>query len=92
MNIRVVDDRKKLLGEGRDLAALVSEFRSNSPVEVVTTRNNLERVNVTRWDFDDLPTEWRGKSAGAEVLAYPCLLYTSPSPRDRTRSRMPSSA
>ena len=28
--------------------------------------------------------------AGAHVL--PCLLYTSPSPRDRTRSRMPSSA
>ena len=24
--------------------------------------------------------------------AYCCLLYTSPSPRDRTRSRMPSSA
>ena len=23
---------------------------------------------------------------------HPCLLYTSPSPRDRTRSRMPSSA
>ena len=26
-----------------------------------------------------------------EIL-YTCLLYTSPSPRDRTRSRMPSSA
>ena len=25
-------------------------------------------------------------------LSIPCLLYTSPSPRDRTRSRMPSSA
>ena len=25
-------------------------------------------------------------------LLFPCLLYTSPSPRDRTRSRMPSSA
>ena len=25
-------------------------------------------------------------------LLKPCLLYTSPSPRDRTRSRMPSSA
>ena len=25
-------------------------------------------------------------------LVYTCLLYTSPSPRDRTRSRMPSSA
>ena len=29
----------------------------------------------------------------AEALEnYDCLLYTSPSPRDRTRSRMPSSA
>ena len=26
------------------------------------------------------------------LLRKPCLLYTSPSPRDRTRSRMPSSA
>ena len=26
------------------------------------------------------------------ALYYGCLLYTSPSPRDRTRSRMPSSA
>ena len=28
----------------------------------------------------------------AETLSRICLLYTSPSPRDRTRSRMPSSA
>ena len=28
----------------------------------------------------------------AKAIPYPCLLYTSPSPRDRTRSRMPSSA
>ena len=28
----------------------------------------------------------------AELLDTICLLYTSPSPRDRTRSRMPSSA
>ena len=26
------------------------------------------------------------------ILSYPCLLYTSPSPRDATLSRMPSSA
>ena len=28
----------------------------------------------------------------ATSMKYACLLYTSPSPRDRTRSRMPSSA
>ena len=27
-----------------------------------------------------------------DTQAYNCLLYTSPSPRDRTRPRMPSSA
>ena len=30
--------------------------------------------------------------ARAKGMAKGCLLYTSPSPRDRTRSRMPSSA
>ena len=29
---------------------------------------------------------------GVRALARACLLYTSPSPRDRTRARMPSSA
>ena len=32
------------------------------------------------------------ESASTGVDVYSCLLYTSPSPRDRTRSRMPSSA
>ena len=30
--------------------------------------------------------------ASGQALVSACLLYTSPSPRDRTRSRMPSSA
>ena len=30
--------------------------------------------------------------AGKSTFIKTCLLYTSPSPRDRTRSRMPSSA
>ena len=29
---------------------------------------------------------------GLNIFVKSCLLYTSPSPRDRTRSRMPSSA
>ena len=37
----------------------------------------------------------QGSTAGSCAIIrihYSCLLYTSPSPRDRTRSRMPSSA
>ena len=33
-----------------------------------------------------------GECAGKEALLQICLLYTSPSPRDRQKSRMPSSA
>ena len=38
------------------------------------------------WANLELMPEWY------QHLLYICLLYTSPSPRDRTRSRMPSSA
>ena len=45
--------------------------------ELACYENNVELMEVYR-------------QVGLEL--YPCLLYTSPSPRDRTRSRMPSSA
>ena len=41
---------------------------------------------------DDLQTFLADPELDAVIIATPCLLYTSPSPRDRTRSRMPSSA
>ena len=45
-------------------------------------------------DAEDLTQGFFAGALGREVLSQfdPCLLYTSPSPRDRTRSRMPSSA
>ena len=38
------------------------------------------------------PSEFLDAFQELEKMAWYCLLYTSPSPRDRTRSRMPSSA
>ena len=35
---------------------------------------------------------WGETGSGKTEVYMSCLLYTSPSPRDRTRSRMPSSA
>ena len=37
--------------------------------------------------YKHLGTVW-----GTTIQQYSCLLYTSPSPRDRQKSRMPSSA
>ena len=39
--------------------------------------------------YDELPDDLDAVSIAVPTT---CLLYTSPSPRDRTRSRMPSSA
>ena len=43
---------------------------------------------------DDIRTiaAWAPKGERTEIPFRPCLLYTSPSPRDRQKSRMPSSA
>ena len=49
------------------------------------------RVDDQPWAFWDLMPTFVEMS-DAKVPAGYCLLYTSPSPRDRTRSRMPSSA
>ena len=49
-------------------------------------------------DKRKIASAYRGLAAVGELtinpdtMLYYCLLYTSPSPRDRTRSRMPSSA
>ena len=53
-----------------------------------TGSSNLKIVHVYRWDPEknDNPRE------DTFEVNIDCLLYTSPSPRDRQKSRMPSSA
>ena len=50
----------------------------------------------TKYEDEKYPFHIVGIAGGYQFMTksayYPCLLYTSPSPRDRTRSRMPSSA
>ena len=45
---------------------------------------------IKRWDAVNVQLQEYVPSVDADLQS--CLLYTSPSPRDRTRSRMPSSA
>ena len=56
------------------------------------------KESSTQSELPPQPPMWVVSDADSEITLYPtihilpCLLYTSPSPRDRTRSRMPSSA
>ena len=55
--------------------------------------NALDLVdNITAYDYKWKNTEQRDYGFVAHELQEVCLLYTSPSPRDLSTSRMPSSA
>ena len=66
-----------------DFSAIAAEFK-NTPIELPP--------------FGSMPRHSNGQPThnfsgiGEGTINQNCLLYTSPSPRDRTRSRMPSSA
>ena len=54
--------------------------------------DNFMRNFKKRLDARQFPIRVKINEGPDLNLLYTCLLYTSPSPRDRTRSRMPSSA
>ena len=59
-------------------------------IRVVRTRNGDDVI----CDIQEITQEGEKKILGYQLEHpyYACLLYTSPSPRDRQKSRMPSSA
>ena len=68
------------LTEAALLATNVAEMEAKESVDLLTA--SLLQFNMDASEATSIIDRWN------EV----CLLYTSPSPRDRTRSRMPSSA
>ena len=56
------------------------------------TRDNSGFLTGGTWGAVQFGLDSEQVGALAEETNQTCLLYTSPSPRDRTRSRMPSSA
>ena len=73
-----------LEGHVYDIAWAISNKRG----EIVAERNWLVRENFTN------PKKMMGAFYAGKTFTHyaPCLLYTSPSPRDQRGSRMPSSA
>ena len=64
---------------------------ANDKAVVASSEKNLQRL----MDSISRVTQEYGMKINVKktkAMCISCLLYTSPSPRDRTRSRMPSSA
>ena len=80
---------------------ILKKYKIPSPKAMVESALNWLTYIVEKFDYYNLKVSLKSSNWWDTVKAYelfskkmdfPCLLYTSPSPRDRTRSRMPSSA
>ena len=74
----------------------MAAFAADDGVRVVVVRGAADKAfsagaDISEFDERRTTDEGRREYDAASHAAY-CLLYTSPSPRDRTRYRMPSSA
>ena len=67
----------------------ILSFWNNNSVFDKSIADPLRPENFT---FYEGPPSANGMPGIHHVIARTCLLYTSPSPRDRQKSRMPSSA
>ena len=68
----------------------INESESGQPVPDNHQQVGLSSFSQWLMELEQQPEEESEDDADEGVIS--CLLYTSPSPRDRTRSRMPSSA
>ena len=61
-------------------------------INAVDTKNNIKTANQINKLYSQKEITPSEKEISLKGPPITCLLYTSQSPRDRTRSRMPSSA
>ena len=68
------------------------KFSPSGRGHIVTLTGADEEGNITYADSADGTIKTTNRQELLEAESHPCLLYTSPSPRDQRGSRMPSSA
>jgi ATP-dependent helicase HrpA len=74
MNLRVVDDAKRELAMGRDLALLRKQLGEAASLTLAQSKPGLEREGITAWDFGDLPAEVTFRRGAQTLTGYPALV------------------
>lgn len=74
MNIQVLDERGKVLDQGRELGLLRDRYRDRLQKSLQKDDDSIERTGITQWDLDTLPSAVTLKRSGMEITAYPALV------------------
>lgn len=74
MNVRIVDEKGRLLDQGRDLDRLVASYRQETREQVTTApANSPQRSGLTDWPEGELPRRWSFVQAGTRIETFPGL-------------------
>ena len=91
--IKKMNDNQYGLSSGVYTSNLSRGMRVSKAIRAGITFVNTYRLISPSAPFGGIKDSGYGKEAGIDSIKdYTCLLYTSPSPRDLSTSRMPSSA
>jgi ATP-dependent helicase HrpA len=74
MNIRVVDEAKRELAVGRDLAQLRARLGEAASLTLAKAKPGMEREGITGWDFGELPEQVTFKRGNQTLTGYPALV------------------
>ena len=88
LRVQVVDQRTAFDSDPDGFSTAVEANQDALQQRVVEAQQRLGQVSID----DDLRLRISAVCGELDVDGLPCLLYTSPSPRDPWKSRMPSSA
>ena len=95
INAQIVDDHsmKTLVSSSsldKDLQSKIKKAKNKTEISAIIGSTIASKAIKNK--IKDVVFDRNGNRYHGRVKAVACLLYTSPSPRDRQKSRMPSSA
>ncbi len=73
-NIKVIGENNKILATGRDASELRAKYKEKVQSNISSAADNIERDEITQWDFDELSSTVQLKHNNIAIQAYPALI------------------
>ncbi|SEE35088.1 ATP-dependent RNA helicase HrpA [Jiangella alba] len=94
MTFRVLDEKGKPAGEGKDLDALKVRLKQQLRQTMAAAASSIERTGLTAWPGGEVPRTFEQRRSGHVVTGYPALvdegatvaLKVLPTPADQARA------
>jgi len=74
MNIQVVDENGEVIDRDRDIEVLRDRYRQQVRESLQQAHHDIEKTDITQWDFGELPKAVHMPRQGVQVKGFPALV------------------